>query len=269
MSGRFRGFKQKYKVDIENMRVKRDERKNKYLQNTRTLDISEMFTSARDLLKEKHEFLDVSCPLLNQLLGGGLRRGAITEICGASSSGKTQVCLHSTASIVLQGKPVVYLQTEGGGFPINRLEQMIQQREKMNSSFGQSSSRASTSTSSTASASSSILSSSLDRVLVQKVVNYTQLERILDTELESIIKEKGVVLVIIDSIAAILRGDSDIKDMYQRSKLIHRIGGRLKDISLNLNISILVVNQVSAAIDYHGFTGGSCSSTRLSLDELH
>ena len=45
--------------------------------------------------------------------------------------GKTQVCLHSTASIVLQGKPVVYLQTEGGGFPINRLEQMIQQREKM------------------------------------------------------------------------------------------------------------------------------------------
>jgi len=67
MSGRFRGFKQKYKVDIENMRVKRDERKNKYLQNTRTLDISEMFTSARDLLKEKQEFLDVSCPLLNQV----------------------------------------------------------------------------------------------------------------------------------------------------------------------------------------------------------
>jgi len=43
--------------------------------------------------------------------------------------------------------------------------------------------------------------------------------------------------------------------------IISRIGGRLKDISLNLNISILVVNQVSAAIDYHGFTGGRTVGT--------
>ena len=45
------------------------------------------------------------------------------------------------------------------------------------------------------------------------------------------------------------------------SMIISRIGGRLKDISLNLNISILVVNQVSAAIDYHGFTGGRTVGT--------
>ena len=66
-SERFREFKQMNKVDVENMGGTRDEKKKNDLQGTRTLDVSEIFSSARDLLKEKQEFLDVSCPLLNQV----------------------------------------------------------------------------------------------------------------------------------------------------------------------------------------------------------
>ena len=47
---------------------------------------------------------------------------------------------------------------------------------------------ATTSSSTSLSTSLSTLPPSLDKVLVQKVVNYIQLERILDKELESIIK---------------------------------------------------------------------------------
>ena len=35
---------------------------------------------------------DIGLPDLDALLGGGFRQGQVTELCGASPSGKTQLC---------------------------------------------------------------------------------------------------------------------------------------------------------------------------------
>ena len=57
---------------------------------------------------------------LDALLGGGLREGQVTELFGASPSGKTQVCHCVSACAAWLGYPVVYL-TSNASFSPNRL----------------------------------------------------------------------------------------------------------------------------------------------------
>jgi len=191
-----------------------------------------LFTSAAALLlEEKPEYLDLSCPLLNQVLRGGLLKGTVTEITGESSSGKTQVCLHAAAVTALSGQSVIYLQTEAR-FPVNRLAQIINTRV---TGSGE---------------------SALNRVLVKKIRNFVQFEQVLDAELELIIKDRSVSLVIIDSIAALFRGDGDIETAFERIDLIQRFGMKIKALTARLKLAVIVVNQVADAINYPGFTYG-------------
>jgi DNA repair protein RadB len=60
---------------------------------------------------------------LDALLQGGLERGAITELFGEGGSGKTNLCLWVAARVALEGRWVVYVDTEG--LSIDRLEQMV------------------------------------------------------------------------------------------------------------------------------------------------
>jgi len=59
-------------------------------------------------------FLPTGCDALDELLGGGLRQGQVTEVTGPSASGKTQVCLSAAASAAALGHRVVYVDTTGG-----------------------------------------------------------------------------------------------------------------------------------------------------------
>jgi len=196
-------------------------------------DPSSLFTSVTDLLATKVKVIDLACPLLNQVLQGGLRRGVLTEVTGESSSGKTQFCLHAAAVTSLRGSAVVYLQTEGS-FPLARLQQIVRARVGDPSQF----------------------SAAMDNVLIKRIQNFTQLQSVLEKELEVVIKEKKVALVIVDSVAAVLRGDKDIETVSERTGIIHGIGSRLQHLSSCYNFGVLVVNQVSGAIDHPGFTYG-------------
>jgi len=196
-------------------------------------DPSSLFTSVTDLLATKVKVIDLACPLLNQVLQGGLRRGVLTEVTGESSSGKTQFCLHAAAVTSLRGSAVVYLQTEGS-FPLARLQQIVRARVGDPSQF----------------------SAAMDNVLIKRIQNFTQLQSVLEKDLQVVIKEKRVALVIVDSVAAVLRGDKDIETVSERTGIIHGIGSRLQHLSSCYNFGVLVVNQVSGAIDHPGFTYG-------------
>uniref|UniRef100_R7W0R3 DNA repair RAD51-4-like protein n=1 Tax=Aegilops tauschii TaxID=37682 RepID=R7W0R3_AEGTA len=55
---------------------------------------------------------------IDTLLGGGLRKGQLTEITGQSSSGKTQVCLYSAAHVAARHMgAVLYLDTSNSFSP--------------------------------------------------------------------------------------------------------------------------------------------------------
>ncbi len=57
--------------------------------------------------------LTFGCNRLDQLLCGGIESGAVTELYGEGGTGKTNICLQLTKNCVLQGKKVIYIDSEG------------------------------------------------------------------------------------------------------------------------------------------------------------
>lgn len=68
------------------------------------------------------ERLPIECEPLDELLGGGVEAGAITEFYGEGGSGKTNICLQLARNCARNGKKVIYIDTEG--VSIERLRQI-------------------------------------------------------------------------------------------------------------------------------------------------
>ncbi|MGB2581308.1 MAG: DNA repair and recombination protein RadB [Thermoplasmata archaeon] len=64
----------------------------------------------------------VGAKALDELLGGGLEAGAITLLFGEAGTGKTNICLQVARNVALDGKKVVYIDTEG--VSMERLKQV-------------------------------------------------------------------------------------------------------------------------------------------------
>lgn len=77
-----------------------------------------------NIIQQTRSFLPTGCESLDGLLHGGLRDGMVTELVGASSSGKTQVCMQTAASAVLHGVMVSYIDT-CNSFSSLRLSEML------------------------------------------------------------------------------------------------------------------------------------------------
>ena len=57
--------------------------------------------------------LATGCAPLDELLGGGVERGTLTEFFGEGGSGKTNICLVLAANVARAGKKAIYIDTEG------------------------------------------------------------------------------------------------------------------------------------------------------------
>ncbi|MDR2873207.1 MAG: DNA repair and recombination protein RadB [Methanobrevibacter sp.] len=60
---------------------------------------------------------------LDELLGGGIEKGNITQVYGPPGSGKTNIALILAVEVAKNGKKVIYMDTEGG-LSIDRIEQI-------------------------------------------------------------------------------------------------------------------------------------------------
>ncbi|WP_227133573.1 DNA repair and recombination protein RadB [Halorubellus salinus] len=57
--------------------------------------------------------ISTGCDPLDDLLGGGLERGTVTQVYGPPAAGKTNVALSASVSVAAAGGLVVYVDTEG------------------------------------------------------------------------------------------------------------------------------------------------------------
>lgn len=57
--------------------------------------------------------LKTGCRAIDDLLGGGIEGGCVTVLFGEGGSGKTNVCLQLARNCVVEGRKVVYIDTEG------------------------------------------------------------------------------------------------------------------------------------------------------------
>jgi len=60
---------------------------------------------------------------LDEVLGGGVEAGTITQVYGPPGVGKTNFCLQAAVNCIRAGKKVVFIDTEGGR-SVDRLRQM-------------------------------------------------------------------------------------------------------------------------------------------------
>ena len=64
----------------------------------------------------------IECESLDNLLGGGIESGSVTSLYGEAGSGKTNICLQLARNVVMNGKKVIFIDTEG--VSLKRLEQI-------------------------------------------------------------------------------------------------------------------------------------------------
>lgn len=65
----------------------------------------------------------MGCDCIDELLGGGFESGAITQIFGEAGSGKTNMCLQLARNVILLGRKVIYIDSEG--LSADRIEQIF------------------------------------------------------------------------------------------------------------------------------------------------
>ncbi|MWG35791.1 DNA repair and recombination protein RadB [Halomarina oriensis] len=59
------------------------------------------------------DHISTGCAPVDDLLGGGLERGAVTQVYGAPAAGKTNIALSAAVGVAASGSSVLYIDTEG------------------------------------------------------------------------------------------------------------------------------------------------------------
>jgi DNA repair protein RadA len=191
-----------------------------------------LLQTAKAILEQRKQYYRISTGStdLDDLLGGGIEQGAITEFYGEYRTGKTQICLQVILHTVMPesfgglNSKAVYIDTEGSFRP----ERIIQMAEKYN------------------------LNSMdiLDRILVGKAnTTVKQIEYV--KEIEQLIQNEDVKLVVIDSLTANFRaefiGENSIVERQQLlNKHLHQLAqlANLADGKQTPPLAIIVTNQV-------------------------
>lgn len=155
---------------------------------------------------------------LDEMLGGGLRSGTITDVFGASGTGKTQLTLQMMLNSVLENKPIFYQDTTGNFRP-ERLLEMAKPKD-IDSSF-------------------------LDKINVGRITNVKE-QQISLTK----ITESDFSLVIIDNVTDLFsfeypKEEQILEKTTQFSKYIRH----LSEIAYERKIPVVVTNMMRKTDD--------------------
>ncbi|KAF7727248.1 hypothetical protein EC973_007861 [Apophysomyces ossiformis] len=197
----------------------------------------ERHQTCRDLISHNN-LITSDDDALDQMLGGGITIGAVTEVVGESSSGKTQfvlqLCLTVQKPAVLGGLggSAVYLHSEGR-FPSARLDQLTEVFCRKYDNMDPNKARQSIHT----------------MPIPDNQTQYRVLAYQLPVFLE---RHRDVRLIVLDSISANYRSEKhslqDNKRRFERLEEICDIGSRLKKLAHQYGVAVIVVNQVSDSL---------------------
>jgi transcription termination factor NusA len=182
------------------------------------------FVQAKDI-DENVEFITTGSSELNRILGGGFQTGKLTEVYGPFKSGKTN--LAHTISVTCQlpvnknglGTSIAYIDTENT-FSKEKIKRIARRfgldpKEVLSKIYH-----------------ARIYSSDHQSQMIQKA--------------ETLCKTRGVRLIIIDSLMALLRAEYvGIGKLAPRQALLNNIIHTLSRIAETYNSAVLLTNQVS------------------------
>ena len=150
---------------------------------------------------------------LDKLLDGGVETGTITQIFGASGTGKTSICLMIANNAVDQGYKVAYIDTEGVS------------PERVNQIF--------------------INKDNLKSVFIYDVIDFKQ-QSVAIKELAGLCKsERSLKVVIVDSFTFLYR--SELEDLERQVKAKRELIAQLTfllGLARKFDLAVIITNQV-------------------------
>ncbi|XP_017293777.1 DNA repair protein XRCC3 isoform X2 [Kryptolebias marmoratus] len=195
--------------------------------------------------------LGVGCPVLDQLLRGGLPVGGVTELSGESGAGKTQLGLQLSLSVQYPqehgglNSGALYICTEDP-FPIKRLQQLILEQPVLRSDVPPS------------------LISGIrfsDQVYIEHTADLESLQVCLSCRAPLLLAQGLVRIIVIDSVAALFRCEFQADDWLERNKQLLAFSSSLRHLSHEFNTPVLCINQVTDVFNQSADSLGPSSSS--------
>jgi len=164
---------------------------------------------------KKSERIPSGCKPLDEMLGGGVETGIVTQLYGGSGSGKTNICIQLAVECVKSGKKVIFIDTEG--FSADRFKQIAGEDAKKIAGD----------------------------IIIYEPASFEQQYSAI-TDIEKLMNEK-IGLIILDSAALFyrlgLQDDSNEENVAIRRELVNQIG-ILHGIARKYAVSVVITNQV-------------------------
>lgn len=207
------------------------------------LGISPM--TALELLDEQRSkrYLSTGSQAFDEILGGGIATGSITEIAGEYSSGKSQICFQLCINTILPedfgglGGKVFFVDTEGT-FSAKRVLQIANYNRANIEPM-----------------------EILKNIFVARSYNADHQIQIIN-EADSLLKTEDVRLIIIDSMASHFRSEYHGKDqIIERQQKIMAHAEKLQKYADAYDLAVITTNQVLASID--NYIAGKVSEPAL------
>ncbi len=164
---------------------------------------------------KKPERIPSGCKPLDEMLGGGVETGIVTQLYGGSGSGKTNICIQLAVECVKSGKKVIFIDTEG--FSADRFKQIAGEEAKKIAGD----------------------------IIIYEPASFEQQYSAI-TDIEKLMNEK-IGLIILDSAALFyrlgLQDDSNEENVAIRRELVNQIG-ILHGMARKYGVSVVITNQV-------------------------
>ncbi|KAM9817489.1 DNA repair protein XRCC3 [Neosynchiropus ocellatus] len=199
--------------------------------------------------------LSLGCPLLDQLLRGGLPVGGITELAGESSAGKTQLALQLCLSVQFPpqhgglSSGAVFISTEDS-FPSKRLQQLIKGQRCLRQDVPEELVR-------------SLRFS--DNVYVEHAADLGALQRSLTQRVPLLLARGLVRLLVVDSVASLFRCEFETDDWLNRARELSGLSSTLRHLSEEFGVAVLCINQVTDVFSSDDSLGPLSSSVAPAL----
>ncbi|TMW59540.1 hypothetical protein Poli38472_004609 [Pythium oligandrum] len=193
--------------------------------------------SAYDLLQElrrSRSSISTHLPGLDQVLGGGLSRSEVTEICGTPGTGKTQLSLH--LCLAAQFDPAhpdertstIFIDTEGS-FVIERVASMAESLVTTNAAFR---------------AHGITRDDLLRGISYFRAHDFVELAEIIQSLSDLISSKPDVGLILIDSVAFHFR--HGFEDYAQRIRAMDALSAQLQQLTVDTGVAVVLINQMTS-----------------------
>lgn len=159
-------------------------------------------------------YYPVGCSSIDDLLGGGIETGTITQVYGEPGAGKTNVALHACVTLSKAGGRSLYIDSEG--VSVTRLEQLVPKGTDANSLT--------------------------DRIIIRNVYDFDEQEQAVK-EAERVAED--IDLIVVDSVTGfyrLVRGTE--ADEGETLRSVTNQVTHLLSLARKYELAVLITNQV-------------------------